>query len=151
MICKLVWRITLLSLVVSGVSCSVHARDIDQDDAEATVWAVLEPYTASHERANWQISEPFHVVGQEIAQEFEGDPAPGCLGPEPPANPEVDPTAPYLYVEVKPRPATPLPEVGESSPTAPPSVPEPFLRRALFLLDSTTGRIYARKLFCIIY
>jgi hypothetical protein len=55
----------------------------------------------------------------------------------------------YWVVEMSPLPATPLP-VPTLSPTAPPFVPEPFLRRALFLLD-VDGRVVARKLYCVVY
>jgi hypothetical protein len=55
-------------------------------------------------------------------------------------------------VDLKPRSATPLPSPTEEfSPTAPPNIPEPFLYRAEFLVDTGTGLIVARKLSCSVY
>jgi hypothetical protein len=84
-----------------------------------------------------------------VAEEFEGRVSyKYCGGPEPPPNGEIDPSQTYWYVEMRPQPATPS---GQSmSPTAPPLVPEPFLRQALFLIDEN-GEVVARVLACVVY
>jgi hypothetical protein len=91
-----------------------------------------------------------HVQGRDVADQFAGEPAPGCWkGPAPVPNGEIQPAASYWNVEMSPLPATPL--AGPTlSPTAPPTIPEPFLRRALFLLDAD-GSVVARKLYCVVY
>jgi hypothetical protein len=86
-----------------------------------------------------------------VSEGFEGRTGYGCPGPTPPANDEIQPTRAYWYVQMVPRPATPPPKETPISPTAPPNVPEPFIRQALFLIDSSDGQIVARKLFCVIY
>jgi hypothetical protein len=142
------WSLLVLAL---GSACQATPRTFDPTRVADTVWAALEPNTSSHNRENWVIGEAAHVVGQEIAAEFENEPAPGCFGPEVPPNPAIDPTAAYWYVQARPRPATALPQAGTPSPTAPPLVPEPFMYQALFLLDASDGRVVARRLYCVIY
>jgi hypothetical protein len=116
-----------------------------------TAWEALEPNTSSHNRVNWEFAEVRQVVGREVAEQFEGKPAPGCPGPTPPANGAIRPSGAYWYAHLKRRPATPLPQKGTVSPTAPPVVPEPFMYQALFLIDATDGQVVARKLYCVIY
>jgi hypothetical protein len=116
------------------------------------VWEALEPNTSSRERSNWQVVEVRSVSGESVAERFEGDPAPGCWsGPEPPENKAVRASKTYWYVLMVPTPATPEPYPGTPSPTAPPQIPEPFLREAHFLVDPRTNEIVARKLHCVIY
>lgn len=116
------------------------------------VWSSLEPNTSSRDRANWEAVEVRPVTGREVVEQFEGDPAPGCWkGPTPTPNETIRPSGAYWFVTMKPRPATPVPQERTISPTEPPAVPEPFMHQALFLVDSTTGRVVARKLFCVIY
>jgi hypothetical protein len=111
----------------------------------------LEPNTASHDQANWQVETVELVKGEQVADQFEGQPAPGCLGAQPPANQPINPTDRYWYVVLRPAPVTPRPWVGTPSPTAPPLIPEPFTREAQFLLDAGQGGVVARRLLCVIY
>jgi hypothetical protein len=122
---------------------------IDRERATGAAWEALEPNTASHDRANWAVVEVRTVSGREVADEFEGWTYHGaCGGPAPPPNGEIEPAETYWYVEMKPQPATPS---GPSmSPTAPPLVPEPFMFRALFLIDES-GQVIARMLACVVY
>ncbi len=122
---------------------------LDRDQVSAIAWQALEPNTKSHDRANWAVVEVRSVSGGVVAEEFEGRVLYGyCGGPEPPANGAIDPSQSYWYVELRPQPATPS---GPSmSPTAPPLVPEPFLQRALFLIDEG-GDVIARMLACVVY
>jgi hypothetical protein len=94
------------------------------------------------------------VTGRDVQDLFEGEPVPGgCApGPTPPDNAAIALDSPYWFVEMRPRSATPRPQPTEqSSPTAPPSIPEPFVYQAHFLVDAGTGRVVARKLHCVIY
>jgi len=116
------------------------------------VWTALEPNTASHDRGNWDVVEIYQIKGRQVDNRFEGEPAPGCWsGPQPPENGDVKPGRTYWLVQMIPKPAAPVPGQGTPSPTAPPNIPEPFLRAAHFLVDSQSGNIAARKLLCIIY
>jgi hypothetical protein len=122
---------------------------LDPDSASSIAWGALEPNTRSHDRANWTLVEIQTVSGRSVAEEFEGWTYHGaCGGPEPPPNGKIDPEQTYWFVEYRPAPATPS---GPSmSPTAPPLVPEPFMHRALFLIDGS-GQVMARMLACIVY
>jgi hypothetical protein len=122
---------------------------LDRDRASDIAWEALEPNTASHDRANWAVVEARRASGQSVAEEFEGWTFYGaCGGPAPSPNREIEPSETYWYVEMRPQPATPS---GPSmSPTAPPLVPEPFMFRALFLIDES-GQVIARMLACVVY
>ena len=116
------------------------------------VWSSLELNTSSRDRANWEVDEIRLVVGHDMAGEFEGEPAPGCWkGPTPMPNSVILGSESYWFVRMRPKRATPVPQERTQSPTEPPAVPEPFLYQALFLLESDSGRIVARRLFCVIY
>ena len=116
------------------------------------VWEALDPNTSSHMRANWQVMEAQLVKGEKVAKLFEGEPVTGCwCGPTPAANREIKPANDYWYVLMTPSPATPEPFYGTPSPTAPPLIPEPFLKQVHFLTDPGSGEIIARKLICVVY
>lgn len=116
------------------------------------VWNALDPYTSSHNRPAWQVMETQFGKGESVAKVFDGEPATGCWsGPPPPENGEINPANDYWYVLMAPYPATPEPFFGTSSPTAPPLIPEPFLKQAHFLIDPRAGDIIARKLICVVY
>lgn len=130
----------------------VETPELSQSQAIDIVWEALEPNTSSHERSNWQVVEAELVAGERVAERFEGEPAPGCWsGPKPVENKAVILTKDYWYVSMKPAPATPMPFYGTPSPTAPPLIPEPFLREAHFLVDPETKDVVARRLICVIY
>ena len=148
------------------VSCAIfstvddRSKNVDPGDAPNfsqsqvidTVWEILEPNTSSHNRANWQVLEVQTVSGGSVAQRFEGEPAPGCWSePEPPENENIASSKKYWYILMAPKPATPEPFGDTPSPTAPPQIPEPFLREAHFLVDLKSGEVVARKLLCVIY
>jgi len=148
------------------VSCSIllppgeQSRIVATEDASILgearvidiVWDALDSNTSSRNRSNWQVMETQLVKGEDVIGYFEGEPATGCWsGSPPPENKEIDPANEYWYVLMIPYPATPEPFFGTSSPTAPPLIPEPFLKQAHFLTDPGTGEIIARKLICVIY
>ena len=147
--------VVLLSLAACAAESEPSATPepgppgLDRDSASNIAWEALEPNTRSHDRANWAVIEVRRVSGQSVAAEFEGEIIYGyCGGPEPPLNGEIEPSETYWFVEMRPQPATPS---GPSiSPTAPPLVPEPFLHRALLLIDDG-GQVIARMLACVVY
>lgn len=158
--------VLLISIILSISSCSdysPHFRQshevfqkrepsFNQEQIIDFAWDALEPNTSSHNRSSWQVKEVRMENGDEMAERFEGDPAPGCWsGPEPAENKGIKPGEEYWFVFMVPKPATSMPVMDTPSPTAPPLIPEPFLREAYFFLDKETGEIVARKLICVIY
>jgi hypothetical protein len=146
---------TLLAcLILTLTACSSQVAPLGEQQVADIVWQALEPNTSSHNRAAWEIVGVEAVTGRDIRGLFEGEPVPGACapGPTPPDNAAIARSSSYWYVEMRPRSATPRPcRTGQFSPTAPPSVPEPFVYQAHFLVDASTGQIVARKLHCIIY
>jgi hypothetical protein len=127
---------------------------LNEQQVADIAWQALEPNTSSHDQAAWETVSVETVTGHEVQDLFEGEPVPGrCApGPAPPDNDRIAPRSSYWYVQMKPHLATPRPQPTEQfSPTAPPSVPEPFVYQAHFLLDAGTGQVIARKLYCVIY
>jgi hypothetical protein len=138
-------------MALALVACGGPAESVDKETVLDRVWEALEPNTSSSDRANWEAVDVRQVQGREVAAQFEGKVAAGCWkGPTPQPNATISASGDYWFVEMVPRPATALPG-GEASPTAPPRIPEPFLRQAFFLVDPADGRIVARRLFCVIY
>ena len=145
------WLLIVFLILALG-ACSGEVTSLSEQKVIDIAWEALEPNTSSHDISNWEVVEAQKVKGQQVAEHFEGEPAPGCWkGPTPPANDSISSSRSYWFVHMRARPATPLPEEGEVSPTAPPLMPEHFLRQAFFLLDASDGRIVARSLHCIIY
>ncbi len=133
----------LLALSACGGGGDARAR------AQDAAWNALEPNTSSHDRANWLVVTVEQTTGRAVAERFSGRVAPGCPGPEPPANQAIDPGAAYWYVVFQPKPATP--SGTPLSPTAPPFVPEPSVREAQFLVAADGGTVVARHVACVIY
>jgi hypothetical protein len=145
-------RSVLIIIAIVLCACSAQADSLDEQKALDAAWQALEPNTSSQNRAHWDVVEVRQVAGREITESFQGDPASGCwIGPTPPPNGEIRASESYWYVHMKPRPATPAPNRSDPSPTAPPAIPEPFVRQALLLIDIRDGQVVARKLFCVIY
>lgn len=116
------------------------------------VWDSLEPNTSSHNQSNWQVIEVEIVTGEDVIDRFEGESISGCwFGSKPPENKGINLSNKYWYVLMIPYPVTPNPFYDTPSPTAPPLIPEPFLKYAHFLIDATHGEIIARRLICIVY
>ncbi len=125
---------------------------LNQAQVIKIAWQALDPNTHSHTQTAWEVNTIQIVTGQEVQDQFTGDPARGCLGPTPPDNTLIVPDGRYYYVEMQPIPAMPQPVPdGQYSSTAPPNIPEPFVQKAQFLIDAITGEVTARKLFCVIY
>jgi hypothetical protein len=125
---------------------------LNQAQVIKIAWQALDPNTHSHTQTAWEVNTIQIVTGQEVQDQFTGDPARGCLGPTPPDYMLIVPDGRYWYVEMQPIPVTPQPVPdGQYSPTAPPNIPEPFVQKAQFLIDAITCEVTARKLFCVIY
>jgi hypothetical protein len=122
-----------------------------EQQARDAAWAALDPNTTSHNRANWEFTEVKQVSGAEVAGQFNNNPAPGCwAGPTPPANATIAASAPYWFVRAERRAMTAVPQRRTVSPTEPPAIPDAFMYKALFLVDSN-GKVVARQLYCVIY
>lgn len=144
----------LACLTLALAACSPKAVPLSQQQVSGLIWQALEPNTSSHNQAAWEIVVMQTRTGREVQDLFAGEPVPGgCApGPKPPANAAIVLDGSYWYVQMKPRSATPRPQPTQQfSPTAPPSVPEPFVYQADFLVEATTGQIVARKILCVIY
>jgi len=145
----ILWQLAFLILILTA--CSGKATPLPEAQVLSRVWQALEPNTSSHNQANWEVVESRSVSGREVSERFAGEPDPGCVpGPTPPPNRPVSLNTTYWYVQMRPRPATPLPGTP-LSPTAPPRVPEATVVQADFLVDPDTGDIVARKFGCVIY
>jgi WD40 repeat protein len=142
------WGIISEASVESGPPVS---NLVNRQQLMDLAWAALDPNTSSHNQADWEVVEVRQATGHEVSGYFSAEPELACPGPEPPANKLIDPSTTYGFVDMRPWPATPVSPDPPISPTAPPNVPEPFLQRALFLLDLDSGQIIARALSCIIY
>ena len=141
-----------LGLALTLVACGSQTSPFSKEQATDIAWQALAANTSSQDRAAWQVVQAREVKGQEVVDEFEGQASFGCwMGPTPEPNGAIRPSGRYWYIEMSPRPATPLPQKGEVSPTAPPLIPEPFLRQAFLLVDAADGQVVARKLYCVIY
>jgi hypothetical protein len=146
--------ISIACLTLALAACSAQASPPGEQQVSDIVWQALEPNTSSHNRTAWEIVRMETVTGRDVQDQFEGEPAPGgCVpGPQPPDNAGIALDGAYWYVQMKPRSVTPVPGPAEQfSPTAPPNIPEPFVYQADFLVDANTGKIAARKLYCVIY
>jgi hypothetical protein len=126
---------------------------LNEEQVIEIAWQAVEPNTHSHKQTSWEITIVQIVTGREVQDQFTGDPLSyGCPGPTPPDNASIAPGGTYWFVEMQPIPATPQPEPeSQFSPTAPPIIPEPFMKKAQFLIDAITGEVIARKLDCVIY
>jgi hypothetical protein len=149
------WVLAVLVLAACAGNLGTATEDQAANSVETKeqaldkAWRDLEPHTSSHDRDNWEVIEAKRVTGREVAEVFERE-QPRCVWPTPQPNQQVRSAATYWYVEMKPRPATPLPG-EELSPTAPPRIPEPFVRDSFFLIDLSSGEVVARMLYCVIY
>jgi hypothetical protein len=146
--------VLFVCLTLLLAACPAKIATLDEQQVADVAWQALEPNTSSHNRAAWEVLGVKTVKGREVQDLFDGEPVPGrCApGPAPPENGMISPGSSYWHVEMRPRLATPRPQPTEQfSPTAPPSVPEPFVYQAHFLVDVSTSQVVARKLYCVIY
>ena len=144
---------TLLILLCALAAACVGSRGpIGEQQAVDAAWSAFKPNTSSKDRANWKVVDVREVTGRDVAKAFSGRVAPGCAtGPTPPPNQSIGSSTVYWYVSMTASPATPLLATGTVPPTAPPAIPEAFVRQGQFLIDRTDGRVVARKITCVIY
>jgi hypothetical protein len=137
---------------VALVACSNSTVSLaTEQQARDAAWAALDPNTTSHNRAYWEFTEVKQVKGEEVAGQFNDNPAPGCwAGPTPPANTTIAASDSYWFVRAERRAMTVVPQKRTVSPTEPPAIPDAFMYKALFLVDSN-GKVVARQLYCVIY
>jgi hypothetical protein len=144
--------LALVVTVVTLTACTSDVETLGEQQVVDAAWEALKPNTSSHDRTNWSVVEADEVTGSQVAAQFEGEAALGCWkGPTPVPNQLIRDSGSYWYVQMAPHPVTRDPRYTPISPTAPPPIPEPFLREARFLIDAQDGSIVARKLFCVIY
>jgi hypothetical protein len=141
----------LIILALLLVSCLDQTETVNAQEALDITWRTLKPYSSSKDRDKWEISELRKVAGRDVVSEFAEINFAYCPGPAPKENQAIKPTGRYWYIVVQPHPATPMPPVGETSPTAPPNIPEPFVREASFLIDMFDGTLIAVKMNCVVY
>jgi hypothetical protein len=142
-----------LGLLLSGCAMGGPSTGGEQADLVNAAWSELGPKTSSENIQNWDVEALRRVKGREVADQFQGEIAPGCWkGPTPQPNAAIRPGTDYWFLHMQPKPATaqPWPYEGTPPATAPPGIPEPFLRDAMFLFD-LKGHIVARKYMCVIY
>ena len=140
----------IVALVLGLAACGISRVAPGEPEIRNQAWKSLQPNTLSQNETNWEFIEVKQVIGYQVEDLFESRNAPSaCMGPAIAPNEQINPSVTYWFVHLVPIKVTPLP--GEISPTAPPRIPEPFTLQALFLLDTTDGRVIARKLDCVIY
>ena len=137
----------LLMLSLALAACIQQPKRLTQQQVLDIVWTDFRPNTSSQNRSNWDNVEISLVSGREVVNEFSVVPASKCPGPALPENRAIRASSQYWFVKVAPKQFDP-----ENSPVAPTMdeviIPEPLIERASYLVDSTTGQIVARRLFC---
>ncbi|MEW5871436.1 MAG: hypothetical protein AB1894_19340 [Chloroflexota bacterium] len=127
------------------------ANTIAKEQAIQIAWETLGPYTSSHNLSNWQTIETSTVRGDSLPEVFQKPLNLYCFGGKTPVAEDIRPNATYWYILMEPLPATQPPEITPLSPTAPPRIPEPFVRQAYLLIDASDGRVAALRLNCVVY
>jgi hypothetical protein len=149
-------RCVIIILILSLVGCTIPKLPPNEQQVRDLAWQEVNPYTLSHNRDSWEIIEIKKVIGRDIVGQFENEhfsggyfygcwEGPTIIAP----NSGIEPFKSYWYVQMEPRPATPLPQHQTVSSTEIPIIPEPFMFKALFLIDVTNGRVVARNLYCV--
>jgi hypothetical protein len=142
----------LLIMVLLSACIGGRTPPVSQGEAERIAWEILKPFTDSQDRSNWAVQDTQIIKGDALPEAFQNEREETCFqwysaDPPPPEN--IRPTATYWLVEFAPLPATA--QGTPLSSTAPPRIPEPFVRQAFLLIDSTTGQVDGFRLRCIIY
>ena len=141
--------ITFLLMLSSALTaCIEQPKRLSQEQLLDIIWTDLRPSTSSQNRSNWDNTLISLVTGREAVGEFSVVPASQCPGPALPENRPIRATSQYWFVRVAPK--TIGPEYTPAAPTMVDEaiVPEPLIQQASYLVDSITGEIIARRLFC---
>lgn len=137
----------LVMLTSALAACVEQPKRLSQEQLLNIIWADLRPNTSSQNRSNWDNTQISLVSGREVVSEFSVVPVSRCPGPALPENRPIRATSQYWFVKVAPK--TIGPEYTPAVPTADEViVPEPLIQQASYLVDSITGEIVARRLFC---
>lgn len=143
-------RISFLLCLALLADCSPATSSITEPQAIDIAWQTLEPYTNSHQRGYWQAAEVQTVTGKDLPVVFQKPRDEYCFGSRKPAGEEISSAGRYWFIEMRPIPATAIPETP-LSPTAPPRKPEPFIPQAFFLIDRTSGSVAGFRIQCVVY
>lgn len=140
----------LLVLVLLFALTACTDPSVTQDAAVDAAWRALDPVTASHNRANFEVSDARLAKGDDVAQRFANERVNSyCWGTRVPANAMIDYNATYWYIHLKHRAMTPIP-ITRVSPTQPPAIPDWNIPEAFFLIDARTGQVVARSILCVV-
>jgi hypothetical protein len=143
----LLTAIVLLILSSSLSACIQPPKRLSQEQVLDIVWTDFRPNTSSQNRSNWENTQVSLVTGREVVGEFSVIPISKCPGPTLPENRAIRASSNYWFVKVVPRSFTPTDtatmQFGDEV-----IIPEPLIHQASYLVDSTSGDIVARRLFC---
>lgn len=146
------WRLFVLLAIFAGLAACIDQNPaISQEQAADIAWEEMLPNTASQSRSNWEVVEMRRVSGVDVVGVFTDARYSNCQGPEPPENQAIKLSSEYWYIHTVPLPATPIPDDTDTGSGSPPSIPEPLMREAFFLIDVYNGQIVARKYSCVEY
>jgi len=145
---KLFLTATLLFILGNSLAACIQApKRLSQEQVLDIVWTDFRPSTSSQNRSNWENNQVSLVTGREVVSEFSVVPISKCPGPPLPENRAIRASSNYWFVRVVPRIYTPTNTAamkhGDEI-----IIPEPLIQKASYLVDSTSGEIVARRLFC---
>jgi hypothetical protein len=148
---RLTLAIATLCLFILAGCATTLIRD-NQIDLFDNAWVALDPFTNSHEPTNWTVVDQKQMKGNALPEVFLTERSNYCFGSKtPPPEKALEESNNYWYLVLEPIPATESPQITKLSPTQPPDIPEPFVRRGLFLIDENTGVLVAFRLVCVVY
>ena len=128
-------------------ACIQTPKRMSQEQVLDIVWNDFRPSTSSQNRSNWENAQISLVTGREVVREFSVVPISKCPGPALPENRAIRASSNYWFVRVIPRTFSPTNtaamQFGDEV-----IIPEPLIQQASYLVDSTSGEIVARRLFC---
>lgn len=145
---KLLLTATILITLGSALTaCIQKPKRLSTEQVLDIVWTDFRPSTSSQNRSNWETAQISLVSGREVVSEFSVIPISKCPGPALPENRAIRASSNYWFVKVSPKQFTPTDtatfQFGDEV-----IVPEPLIQQASYLIDSTSGEIVARRLFC---
>jgi hypothetical protein len=145
---KLLITATILILFGNSLAACIQApKRLSQEQVLDIVWTDFRPSTSSQNRSNWDNTQVSLVTGREVVSEFSVVPISKCPGPALPENRAIRASSNYWFVRVAPKTFTPTDtatmQLGDEV-----VIPEPLIQQASYLVDSTSGEIVARRLFC---
>ena len=128
-------------------ACIQTPKRLSQEQVLDIVWIDFRPSTSSQNRKNWDNTQISLVTGREVVSEFSVVPISKCPGPPLPENQAIRASSNYWFIRVVPKLYTPT-NTAAMQPGDEFIIPEPLIQQASYLVDSTSGEIVARRLFC---